>query len=113
MPLYLVATPLGHLGDVSQRVRETLQAADIIAAEDTRRTASLLQLLDLPSTTLRSYYDQNEVQRTPELISALQSGLNVALVSDAGTPSVSDPGLVLVREAIREGLPIVPVPGPS
>ncbi|MCZ6475898.1 MAG: 16S rRNA (cytidine(1402)-2'-O)-methyltransferase [Gammaproteobacteria bacterium] len=110
--LYVVGTPIGNLGDLSARARSVLGAVDLIAAEDTRRTRGLLSSIEL-NATLMAYHEHNEQQRTPVLIARLQQGDSVALVSDAGMPSISDPGLRLVRAALAEKLPVVSVPGPT
>ena len=108
--LYVVATPIGNLGDISSRARETLQQCALIAAEDTRHTGSLLKALGV-QTPLISLHDHNEEQRAPELVARLQTGASVALVSDAGTPAISDPGFALVRAAVAAGIEVVAVPG--
>lgn len=111
--LYVVATPIGNLGDISFRAIETLKKADIIAAEDTRQTQKLLSHYDI-HTKLVSYHKFNEHSRGEELINAmLKQDLTVALVSDAGTPAVSDPGAVLVKYAIKNNVPVYSVPGAS
>ncbi|MGH8259326.1 MAG: SAM-dependent methyltransferase, partial [Steroidobacteraceae bacterium] len=110
--LDVVATPIGNLGDVSDRTRQSLAAADVVAAEDTRRTLGLLQALGL-SRPLVSLHEHNEARRAPELIERLQAGAVIALVSDAGTPLLSDPGADLVRRAAAAGIEIRPIPGPS
>ncbi|MCC6764627.1 MAG: 16S rRNA (cytidine(1402)-2'-O)-methyltransferase [Deltaproteobacteria bacterium] len=110
--LYVVATPIGNLGDLTERARATLAAVDLIAAEDTRRTGRLLSHLGI-SRPLRSYYDAVEAVRAPALVAELVAGRSVALVSDAGTPGIADPGYRIVRAAIAAGVPVVPVPGPS
>lgn len=119
--LYIVATPIGNLQDISFRVLEILQKVDAIACEDTRKTGSLLKMLTerFPAQysngtrpRLISYYEQNENQRIPEIIDAIKNGLNIALVSDAGTPTISDPGFRLIRQAVREGVMTESVPGP-
>jgi 16S rRNA (cytidine1402-2'-O)-methyltransferase len=110
--LYVVATPIGNLEDITLRALRVLKEADLIAAEDTRHTRKLLAHFGI-STSLTSYYDQIEASKTPFLIKQLKSGKSIALVSDAGTPTLSDPGYRLVREAAREAIPVVPVPGPS
>ncbi len=112
MPLFLVATPIGNLGDLSRRAQETLAAADVVAAEDTRRTKNLLNYLGI-TTRLVSFYDAVEDERTPGLLARLQAGEAVALVSDAGTPAVADPGFRLVRAALAEGIEVIPIPGAS
>lgn len=110
--LYVVATPIGNLEDITLRAIHTLNGVDLIAAEDTRHTSRLLSRYQV-HTPLTSCHEHNEQQRTPELITKIQSGAAVALVSDAGTPSVSDPGYRLVRTAIAHRLPIFPIPGVS
>jgi 16S rRNA (cytidine1402-2'-O)-methyltransferase len=109
--LYVVATPIGNLGDLSSRARATLETCALIAAEDTRHTGSLLKHLGV-TTPLLSLHEHNEAQRTPELISRLRAGASIALVSDAGTPAISDPGFELVRAAAAAGIDVVAVPGP-
>ncbi len=110
--LDVVATPIGNLSDLSDRARQSLESADVIAAEDTRHTLGLLQALGI-SRPLLSLHAHNEVQRLPELLGRLAAGETVALVSDAGTPLVSDPGAELVRRALAEGIEVRPIPGPS
>ncbi len=110
--LYIVATPIGNLEDISLRALRILKEVDVIAAEDTRRTKKLLAHYHI-ATPLTSYYDEIERGKAVELVKQLENGKNIALVSDAGTPTLSDPGFRLVREAIRAGAPVVPVPGAS
>jgi 16S rRNA (cytidine1402-2'-O)-methyltransferase len=110
--LQVVATPIGNLGDLSERAREALARADVIAAEDTRHTGALLKALGL-AKPLVSLHEHNESQRAEILLLRLAAGENVALVSDAGTPLLSDPGLELVRRAAAAGLEVHPIPGPS
>jgi 16S rRNA (cytidine1402-2'-O)-methyltransferase len=109
--LYVVATPIGNLGDLSARAREILQTATLIAAEDTRHTGTLLKHFGIQTPQL-SLHDHNERHRSPELIQKLREGARIALVSDAGTPGISDPGFELVRAAAAAGFEIVAVPGP-
>jgi 16S rRNA (cytidine1402-2'-O)-methyltransferase len=110
--LYVVATPIGNLSDVSERARAILGAVDVVACEDTRTTGNLLALLGL-SRDLLPYHEHNEREAADRLADLLAAGRTVALVSDAGTPGVSDPGFRVVRACRRRGLPVVPVPGPS
>lgn len=110
--LYLIATPIGNLEDISLRALRILREVDAVAAEDTRHTRKLLARHGIPAR-LVSLHEHNERARTPELIARLRAGQRIALVSDAGTPGVSDPGQVLVRAAADAGVPVVPVPGPS
>ncbi len=109
--LYVVATPIGNLGDFSARAREVLQTVSLIAAEDTRHTGVLLKHFGIETAQI-SLHDHNERQRTGEIIERLRRGGSVALVSDAGTPAVSDPGFELVRAAAAAGFEIIAVPGP-
>jgi len=110
--LYIVATPIGNLEDITLRALRVLKEADLIAAEDTRHTRKLLTHYGI-STPLTSYYDEIEREKAALLVEQLKSGKTIALVSDAGTPTLSDPGFRLVQAAVREAIPIVPVPGPS
>jgi 16S rRNA (cytidine1402-2'-O)-methyltransferase len=108
--LYIVATPIGNLEDITLRARRVLRECDFIACEDTRQTRKLLEHLDI-SKPLVSYYEHNEAERTGELVAKLETGANAALVSDAGTPLISDPGYRVVTAAINAGIPVVPIPG--
>ena len=108
--LYLCATPIGNLGDITYRCVETLKSVDLIAAEDTRRTLGLLNHLDIEKP-LTSYFEHNKKEKGEYLISEMKNGKDIALVSDAGTPAVSDPGEDLVRMCIEAGIDVVPVPG--
>ena len=110
--LYLVATPIGNLQDTSTRMLETLEKVDYIAAEDTRNTGRLLDYFDI-STKLISFHDHNSRARIPEIIALLKEGYDLAQVSDAGLPCISDPGHDLVKAAITENIIVVSVPGPS
>ena len=110
--LYIVGTPIGNLEDITLRALRALREADVIAAEDTRHTGRLLAHYAI-SKPLVSYHEFNEAQRTPVLVQRLHEGKRVALVSDAGMPTVSDPGLRLLRAVIAQGLPVEVVPGPS
>ncbi|MFP3984063.1 MAG: 16S rRNA (cytidine(1402)-2'-O)-methyltransferase [Desulfurivibrionaceae bacterium] len=110
--LYVVATPIGNLGDITYRAVEILRAAGIIVSEDTRRTQKLLGHLAI-SKPLISYYKDKERQRAEEIVVKLLEGTDIALVSDAGTPAVSDPGSILVKRCYEEKIPVLPIPGPS
>jgi 16S rRNA (cytidine1402-2'-O)-methyltransferase len=110
--LYLVATPIGNLGDITLRALETLAAADVLACEDTRVTRVLLDRYAIRQRP-NAYHEHNAAEAGPKLIAALEAGKSVALVSDAGTPLVSDPGFRLVEQALAAGIRVVPIPGPS
>ena len=110
--LYLVATPIGNLADITHRALQVLKDVDVIACEDTRHTHKLLQHYGITTKTI-SYHQHNEQQRASHLLDLLKQGSDVAVVSDAGTPSISDPGFRLVRAAIENDVTVVPVPGPS
>jgi 16S rRNA (cytidine1402-2'-O)-methyltransferase len=110
--LYLVATPIGNLGDISLRALETLKAVDIIASEDTRKTGRLLKHFGIQKPQL-SFHEYNEEQAGNRIVSLLQGGRSVALVSNAGTPGISDPGFSIVRQAIAHDLPVTMIPGAS
>jgi len=110
--LYIVSTPIGNLQDVTLRALEVLASVDLIASEDTRQTRKLLERHHI-KRPLISYHEHNEARRTPELIARLLEGRSIALVTDAGTPLISDPGLRLVRACQEHGIQVVPVPGPS
>ncbi|MBW1742963.1 MAG: 16S rRNA (cytidine(1402)-2'-O)-methyltransferase [Deltaproteobacteria bacterium] len=110
--LFVLATPIGHMEDITLRAIRTLKEVTLIAAEDTRHTRKLLARYDI-GTRITSYHDHNKEKRTPGLVKKLKSGDSIALVSDAGTPSISDPGYYLVRAAIQAAIPVVPIPGAS
>lgn len=110
--LYIVATPLGNLEDITYRAVRTLKEAGLIVAEDTRRSRKLLTHFGL-NTRMLSYREQNHKKISPAIFKALDDGIDVALVTDAGTPVVSDPGASLVREAVERSISVVPIPGPS
>lgn len=108
----MVSTPIGNLGDMTARAVEVLRDADIVACEDTRRSGLLLQHFGIPNR-LTSYHEYNKLRRTPELLEMLRHGKRIALVTDAGTPGISDPGFYLIRAATEAGFRVVPVPGAS
>jgi 16S rRNA (cytidine1402-2'-O)-methyltransferase len=110
--LYVVSTPIGNLGDLSPRAVKTLRAVDLIVAEDTRHSRTLLTHWEV-RTPSESYHEHNEARATPKLLQYLEGGQSIALISDAGTPLVSDPGARLVNAAIAAGIRVVPIPGAS
>ena len=110
--LYIVATPIGNLKDISQRALETLQAVDLILAEDTRHSKKLLNHYQIDNK-LSSYHNYNEQQKSQQLIDMLEQGLSLALISDAGTPLISDPGYFITKTAHQHHIRIVPIPGCS
>lgn len=110
--LYIVATPIGNLEDMSARAIRTLKEVDLIAAEDTRTSGVLLKKYEI-TTPLTSFHAFNDERKTSELVERMLAGQSVALISDAGTPGISDPGFVLVREARRAGIRVIPIPGPA
>src|SRR5436190_693548 len=109
-PLYLVATPIGNLQDITLRALETLRSVDLIACEDTRHTRNLLNHFRISNRTI-SYHEHNEHERAEELVDRLVYGESIAIVSDAGTPGICDPGFRIVQRAIEIGAPVVPIPG--
>ena len=110
--LYVVSTPIGNLEDITHRAVRVLSEVDVIACEDTRHTHTLLNHYGVKTKTI-SYHEHNERERAAELLESLESGLDVAVVSDAGTPGISDPGFRIVRLALENGVPVVPLPGPT
>lgn len=110
--LYVVATPIGNLADLTERARAILGAVDLIACEDTRTTGAMLTRLGI-RRELVAYHEHNETEMAPRLADQLAAGRSIAVVSDAGTPALSDPGFRVVRECRRRGLPVIPVPGAS
>jgi 16S rRNA (cytidine1402-2'-O)-methyltransferase len=110
--LYVVATPIGNLEDITLRAARVLRQADLVACEDTRRTRVLLSHLGIPAP-LTSYFEHNKLAKGERLVQTMREGKSVALVTDAGTPGLSDPGFLLVRQARAAGIRVVPVPGPS
>ena len=112
MTLYLVATPIGNLGDMTLRAIETLRTVDLVASEDTRKTGLLLKHFEIKKPQI-SFHEHNEERAGARIIEALKGGQSVAVVTDAGTPGISDPGFTIVRSAIEAEIPITMIPGPS
>lgn len=110
--LYLCATPIGNLGDMTPRAIETLKQADLIAAEDTRNSIKLLNHFEI-KTPMTSYHEYNKVEKAQQLTEKLEQGLNIALITDAGTPAISDPGEVLVKMCMERTIPVTSLPGPA
>src|SRR5213593_1271136 len=110
--LYVVATPIGNLSDITLRALEVLKSVDVIAAEDTRHSGILLKHFNIHKSLI-SYHEHNEAMRTAHLVERLAAGEKIALITDAGTPGLSDPGARLIRECIKRTLPFTIVPGPS
>jgi 16S rRNA (cytidine1402-2'-O)-methyltransferase len=109
--LFIVATPIGNLEDFSTRAIKTLNSVDLIIAEDTRTSRKLAQRFDI-KTHISSYHEHNEQRSAPQLIEMLKSGKSIALISDAGTPTISDPGYVLIKSCSEQGIKVSPIPGP-
>ena len=110
--LYLCATPIGNLEDITFRVLRTLKEVDLIAAEDTRHSIKLMNHFDI-KTPMTSYHEDNKVEKARELVKKLKEGINIALITDAGTPGISDPGEELVRQCFEEDIPVTSLPGPA
>lgn len=110
--LYICGTPIGNLDDITYRALQVLQGVDIIAAEDTRRTIKLLNYFEI-NNKLESYHEHNETEKAGKLLKLLKSGKSIALVSDAGMPGISDPGLIIVKMAIEDDIEVIPIPGPT
>jgi len=110
--LYIVSTPIGNLGDISLRALDTLRAVDTVVSEDTRKTGFLLKHFEISKPQI-SFYEQNEKKHLPRILGLLKQGKDIALVSNAGTPAVSDPGFTLVRAALENGIEITAIPGPT
>jgi 16S rRNA (cytidine1402-2'-O)-methyltransferase len=110
--LYLVATPIGNLGDITLRALDTLRQVDFVASEDTRHTGLLLKHFEISKPQI-AFHEHNERQAAPRIIQLLEEGKSVAVVTSAGTPGISDPGFVLVREAVRAGIEVTALPGPA
>ena len=108
MPLYIVATPIGNLDDITFRAIKTLKEVDLILAEDTRRTQKIMQKFSI-TNKMQSYHDHNKESKTPSIITLLKENKNIALVSDAGTPGISDPGFYLARKCVQEKIQIIPI----
>ena len=110
--LYIVSTPIGNLKDITHRAVEILKQVDLIACEDTRHTRILTQHYGI-QTSLTSYFEHNEIKKSQELLKLLKEGKNIALVTDSGTPGISDPGYRIIQLALSEGIPVVGIPGPT
>jgi 16S rRNA (cytidine1402-2'-O)-methyltransferase len=110
--LYIVSTPIGNLADITLRALQVLKNVDLIACEDTRHTSILLNHYQIKNKLI-SYHEYNKKERTEELIKLIKAAQSIALVTDAGTPGISDPGYYLIRETVKQNLPVIPIPGPS
>ena len=111
--LYIIATPIGNRKDITLRALETLKSVDYVLAEDTRKTGALLKHYDIHDTKIISFFEHNEQRKIPQIVRDLQQGVNIALASSAGTPTISDPGYKLVCECRRQGIDVTSIPGPS
>ncbi|HEY60862.1 MAG TPA: 16S rRNA (cytidine(1402)-2'-O)-methyltransferase [Anaerolineae bacterium] len=111
--LYIVATPIGNYRDITLRAVDILREADAVVCEERRQGSTLLKKLDIPRKELLELNEHNEAEQTPLLLSKLQSGLSLALISDCGTPAFADPGTMLISQALESGIRVVPIPGPS
>jgi 16S rRNA (cytidine1402-2'-O)-methyltransferase len=111
MPIYVISTPIGNLKDITLRALDTLKQSEIILAEDTRRTSILFHHYNIKDKHLVSFNDYNKEKKTPEIIEELKEQKKIALVSDSGTPGISDPGFYLIREAIKNNIQVTPIPG--
>ena len=110
--LYVISTPIGNLEDITLRALRILNEVDLICAEDTRKTRILLNHFNI-NTPVTSYYEHNELSKTPHIIQKVKEGKKAAIVSEAGTPTISDPGYRIIVSAIQEDIPVIPIPGPS
>ncbi len=113
MPLYIISTPIGNLKDITLRAIEILKQSDIILAEDTRRTSVLLNHYNIQNKKLISFNDFNKEKKTESIINELKQNKSISLVSDSGTPGISDPGFYLIRESVKHNMEIIPIPGPT
>jgi len=111
--IYIVATPIGNLQDITLRALEVLKSVKVVLAEDTRKASILLNHYQIRPDKLLSYYSQNESKRLPQVMDILESGEDIALISEAGTPLISDPGFLLTQEAVKKEIPMIPIPGAS
>jgi len=113
MPLHIVSTPIGNLKDITFRAIDTLKESELILAEDTRRTSTLLNHYNIKDKKLISYNDKNKERKTPSIIEDLKQDKHISIVSDSGTPGISDPGFYLIRECIKQNIKVIPIPGPT
>ncbi len=113
MSLYIISTPIGNLGDMTERAKQTITEVDILAAEDTRKASNLINHFGLTASRLTAYNDQNKERKIPQILNWLAQGKKVGIISNAGTPLISDPGYQLVRQAVKQGHEIISIPGPT